>query len=35
MKETGADMCASYKETSRKGLAENWRHSEQKNEPTS
>lgn len=28
MKETGADMCASYKETSRSGLARNWQNSE-------
>ena len=28
MKETGADMCANYKETSRSGLAKNWQQSE-------
>ncbi len=28
MKETGADMCANYKETSRSGLAKNWQRSE-------
>lgn len=29
MKETGADMCQSYKETSRSGLAKNWQQSDE------
>jgi L-serine dehydratase len=35
MKETGADMCANYKETSRSGLAKNWQQSEDRNKARS